>query len=360
MNPYEILGVPMTATPEEIKNAYKQQARILHPDKHVNDPDPTWQEQFQQLQTAYSCLNQPLQRYIYDTTGSCSDTLQHTDFNSMDPSSFVFMSTQSFPIEQLFDNFGISTNMIQMFGSILEPIKERAQQTLERICTKPSTAYEFLCTIEDYWNAETATRPRLKKLTIPETKQRILVSVALGTQMIDTGGIFQGNIKESSSSWIWKWTSTPTENNGYVSYSTNWTYMGFQKRETKWQIHWKSDDSNMKLIWHGTGIAPTIPESESQEWNEELLTGGWLYWNQKRFPWNPHPEAREHGNGWLLKNIGLWYYSELIPIKQASPKRSDVWIPYPILPKLPEWQSYVYQHIPFQIETMGNEFQMNK
>ena len=62
---YGILGVPQTATPQEIKRAYRSLAMQLHPDK--NQDKKEWaKEQFQELQFAYQSLYNPEQRTVYD------------------------------------------------------------------------------------------------------------------------------------------------------------------------------------------------------------------------------------------------------------------------------------------------------
>jgi len=63
---YAILGVRRDATPDEIKRAYRKLARQYHPD--VN-PDPSAQERFKEINTAYEVLSDPKKREIVDLGG---------------------------------------------------------------------------------------------------------------------------------------------------------------------------------------------------------------------------------------------------------------------------------------------------
>jgi len=62
---YEILGVPQTATPQEITQSYRMRALQLHPDKNP-DKEEWATQQFQELQFAYQSLHNPEQRTTYD------------------------------------------------------------------------------------------------------------------------------------------------------------------------------------------------------------------------------------------------------------------------------------------------------
>jgi hypothetical protein len=63
---YDILGVPPTASQDEIKKAYRRLALQHHPDKAGPNSSP---EQFQQIQHAWSILGNDKLRPIYDRYG---------------------------------------------------------------------------------------------------------------------------------------------------------------------------------------------------------------------------------------------------------------------------------------------------
>ena len=63
---YAILGVARTATPDEIKKAYRKLARQLHPD--VN-PSADAKERFSDVTAAYEVLSDPAKREIFDLGG---------------------------------------------------------------------------------------------------------------------------------------------------------------------------------------------------------------------------------------------------------------------------------------------------
>jgi curved DNA-binding protein len=63
---YEVLGVPPTASQDEIQRAYRKLARKHHPDV---SKDPDSEENFKQLSEAYDVLSDPQTRKRYDAFG---------------------------------------------------------------------------------------------------------------------------------------------------------------------------------------------------------------------------------------------------------------------------------------------------
>jgi curved DNA-binding protein len=71
---YKLLGVEKTATPRDIKNAYRKLARKYHPDLNPNDKDA--KKKFQQINEANEVLSDPDKRKKYDQYGK---DWQHSD-----------------------------------------------------------------------------------------------------------------------------------------------------------------------------------------------------------------------------------------------------------------------------------------
>src|SRR5574341_573040 len=62
---YKLLDLLPSATVEEIRSAYRQKAKELHPDLNPDDPAGASLE-FQQLSAAYEVLSDPETRRAYD------------------------------------------------------------------------------------------------------------------------------------------------------------------------------------------------------------------------------------------------------------------------------------------------------
>jgi molecular chaperone DnaJ len=70
---YATLGVKKTATPEEIRKAFRKAARKYHPD--VNPGDKKAEEKFKEISEANDILSDEKKRKIYDQVGFYSDQI---------------------------------------------------------------------------------------------------------------------------------------------------------------------------------------------------------------------------------------------------------------------------------------------
>ncbi|MBA2756815.1 MAG: J domain-containing protein, partial [Chloroflexi bacterium] len=65
---YAVLGVPRTASPTEIKKAFRKLARKHHPDR--NPDDAAAERRFKQVNEAHAVLSDPDKRGLYDRLGA--------------------------------------------------------------------------------------------------------------------------------------------------------------------------------------------------------------------------------------------------------------------------------------------------
>jgi len=103
---YEVLGVPKTATKDEIKKAYRRLAIQYHPDK--NPGDKASEEKFKEATEAYEILGDDQKRPAYDQFGFAG--VEGMGGGSQQDYSNVFHD-----FEDLFSGFG---DFSSIFGSI--------------------------------------------------------------------------------------------------------------------------------------------------------------------------------------------------------------------------------------------------
>lgn len=75
-NPYDVLGIPQSASDDEVKRAYRELSRKYHPDANVNNPlRDLAEEKFKEVQEAYDTIMKERENgggYGYSYGGSSS------------------------------------------------------------------------------------------------------------------------------------------------------------------------------------------------------------------------------------------------------------------------------------------------
>jgi DnaJ-class molecular chaperone len=97
---YNVLDVPETATPDEIKKAYRKLSMLYHPDKNGNSAEST--EKFQKISEAYEVLGDAEKKKEYDLTRN------NPFFKMMGHNMGHNMTSNMSPVDELFSSlFGM-------------------------------------------------------------------------------------------------------------------------------------------------------------------------------------------------------------------------------------------------------------
>uniref|UniRef100_A0A3B4BH34 J domain-containing protein n=1 Tax=Periophthalmus magnuspinnatus TaxID=409849 RepID=A0A3B4BH34_9GOBI len=139
---YKILGVPKTASQEDIRKAYKQLALRWHPDKNPDNKEEA-EKKFKELAEAYEVLSDKSRRDSYDRYGS--DNVRHTGSTNADFSDFPgFTFTFRNPDDVFREFFGGQDPFANFFG---EPyIQFKLMLTIyKRLVKKVFHLFTFFC-----------------------------------------------------------------------------------------------------------------------------------------------------------------------------------------------------------------------
>jgi molecular chaperone DnaJ len=166
---YGTLGVKKTATPEEIRKAFRKAARRYHPD--VNPGDKQAEEKFKEISEANDVLSDEKKRKVYDQVGFYSDQIDPAQAEAyarqssghgmpVDFGGFDFSGFQSGPGVHQGQQAGSGSASWGSFKDIFSGIFTGAQQPQRPRGPQPGTDLEYQATV-DFWTAIRGGQARL-------------------------------------------------------------------------------------------------------------------------------------------------------------------------------------------------------
>ncbi len=167
---YATLGVKKTATPEEIRKAFRKAARRYHPD--VNPNDKKAEEKFKEISEANDVLSDEKKRKVYDQVGFYSDQIDPATAEAyarqqggqrapVDFEGFDFSGFQGGPGHQAGQQAGAGSQSWGSFKDIFSGIFSGQQQTQRPRGPQPGTDLEYQATV-DFWTAIRGGQARIQ------------------------------------------------------------------------------------------------------------------------------------------------------------------------------------------------------
>ena len=128
-NPYTVLGVPETATDEEIRAAYRRLAKKYHPDLNPNDPYAA--AKMNDVNVAYDQIKTAEKRAAYRDAEKAQTFYQQTGYQSSNPWQTYYKTGQGYYGGSYTGNQGNDGNEPPFgWGSIFEEQQRRRANTM--------------------------------------------------------------------------------------------------------------------------------------------------------------------------------------------------------------------------------------
>ena len=168
---YGTLGVKKTATPEEIRKAFRKAARKYHPD--VNPGDKKAEETFKEISEANDVLSDEKKRKVYVQVGFYSDQIDPATAEAyarqqgvagrppVDFDGFDFSGFQGGPGQHPGAQAGAGSASWGSFKDIFSGIFSGAQQPQRPRGPQPGTDLEYQATV-DFWTAIRGGQARIQ------------------------------------------------------------------------------------------------------------------------------------------------------------------------------------------------------
>ena len=140
MNYYEILGVPKTATADEIKKAYRSLAFKYHPDRNQGNAEA--EEKFKQISAAYDVLGDEAKRRNYDLGYSTDSSYSNSSNSQQSQRQYQYTYQNPFGDE----------NFWEWFGGAQQNERNQQTQNSDRNYTQYENRRSYNYKRSDYWS----------------------------------------------------------------------------------------------------------------------------------------------------------------------------------------------------------------
>jgi molecular chaperone DnaJ len=148
---YEVLGVPRTASKDEIKDVYRKLAMQYHPDRNKA---PDAEEKFKEISEAYAVLSDDEKRQQYDMLG-------HAGFDQRYTREDIFRGAD---FDSIFRDLGFGFDFRDLFNMFFGGRGFGEQEYEERPARGQDLAYDLEITLED------AARGIEREIDVPRTE----------------------------------------------------------------------------------------------------------------------------------------------------------------------------------------------